>query len=144
MQVKEAMTCSVVCIQPSATLQEAAQKMRALDVGPLPICGDNDGLVGMLTDRDIIVRAVAEGKDPRKVRAQDVMTPNVIYCFEDQDVREAARLMREHQIRRLTVLNRGKRLVGIVSLGDLALETGDDELAGATLEAVSAPAGAGW
>ena len=70
------------------------------------------------------------------------MTPNIIYCFEDQDVTEAARLMKENQIRRLVVLSRDKRLVGIVSLGDLAVDTGDDELAGATLEAVSEPAGA--
>src|SRR5207248_8749950 len=124
---------------PSASLQEAAGKMKALDVGPLPVC-EGDQLVGMLTDRDITVRATAEALPPGLGRVQDVMTPDVVYCFEDQDVQEAARLMREHQIRRLVVLNRDKRLAGIVSLGDLAVETGDEKLAGETLERVSEPA----
>src|SRR5262249_18576538 len=113
--------------------------MKNLDVGPLPVCGDNDRLAGMLTDRDITVRAVAEGRDPRGTTVQEGMTPDVIYCFEDQDVREAARLMQERQVRPLVVLHRGKRLVGIVSLGDLAVETGDAKLAGSTLEQVSLP-----
>jgi CBS domain-containing protein len=143
MQVKEIMTRGVECTRPSATLQEAARKMRELDVGPLPVCGDNDRLVGMLTDRDITVRAVAEGQDPKTARVQDTMTPNILYVFEDQDVTEAARLMKENQIRRLVVLNRDKRLIGIVSLGDLAVDTRDEELAGSTLEAVSAPAAPG-
>jgi CBS domain-containing protein len=115
--------------------------MRDLDVGLLPVCGDNDRLVGMLSDRDITIRAVAEGQDPNKARIQDFMTPNLINVFEDQDVSDAARLMKQNQVRRLVVLNRDKRLVGIVSLGDLAVETGDEELAGTTLEAVSEPAG---
>lgn len=140
MQVSKAMTRGVECTRPHATLREAAQRMRDLDVGPLPVCGDNDRLVGMITDRDIIVRAVAEGHDPNTARVQDVMTPDIIYCFEDQNVSEAADLMKEHQVRRLAVLNRDKRLVGIISLGDLAVETGDDQLSGDTVEAVSAPA----
>jgi CBS domain-containing protein len=139
MKVSEAMTRGVECVSPETTLQEAARKMRDLDVGPLPICGD-DRLVGMITDRDITVRAVAEGRDPKTARVQDVMTPDVIYVFEDQDVSEAARLMEENQVRRLVVLNRDKRLVGIVSLGDLAVETGSERLAGKTLEGVSEPA----
>jgi CBS domain-containing protein len=106
--------------------------------GPLPVC-DNDRLAGLITDRDIAVRAVAEGCDPRTTTVKDVMTPDVVYCFEDQDVQEAAQLMREHQVRRLVVLNRDKRLVGIVSLGDLAVETGDEKLAAKTLEHVSLP-----
>jgi len=140
MQVKQVMTRGVECVSPSATLQDAACKMKQLDVGPLPVCGDNDRLVGMLTDRDITVRAVAEGLDPRKAQVRDVMTPNIIYCFEDQDVDEAARLMKDNQIRRLVVLNQDKRLTGIVSLGDLAVDTRDNYLAGQTLEAVSEPA----
>ena len=139
MQVKEVMTRGVECTRPGASLQEAARKMRDLDVGPLPVCGDNDRLVGMLTDRDITVRAVAEGQDPKTARVQDVMTPDVLYCFEDQDVAEAARLMEENQVRRLAVLNSDKRLVGIVSLGDLAVETGGSQVAGKTLEQVSQP-----
>jgi CBS domain-containing protein len=132
------MTPGVECIPPDSTLQDAARKMQALDVGPLPVC-DHDRLAGMLTDRDIVVRAVAEGRDPGSTRVRDVMTPEVVYCFEDQDVQEAARLMEQKQVRRLLVLNRDKRLVGIVSLGDLAVETGDEKLVGRTLEQVSLP-----
>jgi CBS domain-containing protein len=138
MFVRDVMTKGAECVTPSNSLQEAAQKMKNLDVGPLPVC-DNDRLVGMVTDRDIAVRAVADGCDPRATHVKDVMTPDIVYCFEDQDVKEAARLMKENQIRRLVVLNRDKRLVGIVSLGDLAVETGDEKLAGKTLEEVSLP-----
>jgi len=139
MQVKDVMTRGAECVKPTTSLQEAARKMKSLDVGPLPICGDNDRLVGMITDRDITVRAVAEGNDPRTTTVKDVMTPDVVYCFEDQDVREAACQMKDNQIRRLVVLNRDKRLVGIVSLGDLAVETGDRNLVGDALETVSMP-----
>jgi CBS domain-containing protein len=138
MQVSEVMTRGVECIRPEASLQEAAGRMKELDVGVLPVC-DNDRLVGMLTDRDITVRAVSDGHDPRNDRVRDVMTPEVFYCFENQDVSEAAELMRGKQVRRLPVLNRDHRLVGIVSLGDLAVETGNDELAGRTLEGISEP-----
>src|SRR5215472_188941 len=139
MQVREAMTRRVECIRPDAALREAADRMKALDIGSLPVC-DNDRLVGMLTDRDITVRATAEGLPPGLGQVRDVMTPDIVYCFEDQDVQEAARLMQEHQIRRLVVLNRDKRLAGIVSLGDLAVETGDEKVAGETLEQLSEPA----
>jgi len=142
MQVKEAMTRGVECVTPDCTLQQAAQKMKALDVGPLPVC-DHDRLAGMLTDRDIVLRAVADGRDPRTTHVRDVLTPEVVYCFEDQDVREAASLMKEKQIRRLLVLNRDKRLVGIMSLGDLAVDSGDERLTGQTLERISEPALAG-
>lgn len=138
MKVKEIMTRGAACARPGETLQQAAQKMRDLDVGPLPVCGDNDRLVGMVTDRDITVRAVAEGWDPGQKHVSDVMSPGVTYCFEDQDVDEAAKLMKEKQVRRLVVLDRDKRLTGIVSLGDLALE-GGKKLAGETLKKVSEP-----
>jgi CBS domain-containing protein len=139
MLVSEAMTRDAECTRPDATLQEAADRMNSLDVGSLPVC-DNDRLVGMITDRDITIRAVAGGDDPGAKRVRDAMTPGVFWCYEDQNVTEAARLMREKQVRRLPVLNRDKRLVGIVSLGDLAVDTGDEQLAGETLEAVSEPA----
>jgi CBS domain-containing protein len=142
MLVNEIMTRDVECIRPDTPLQEAARKMRDLNVGPLPICGDDDRLAGILTDRDITVRAVAEGKDPRTTPVRDIMSRGIVYCFEDQDVTQAARLMEEKQIRRVLVLNRDKRLVGIVSLGDLAVDTHDHELAGEALEAVSEPVGA--
>jgi CBS domain-containing protein/sporulation protein YlmC with PRC-barrel domain len=138
MQVKEIMTHQVEVVHPEATLWEAAQKMAALDIGPLPVC-KGDELVGMLTDRDITVRAVAEGLDPKTTRVYEVMTPEIIFTYEGEDIGLAAQLMTEHQIRRLVVLNRDKRLVGIVSLGDLAVHTGDVQQAGETLEAVSEP-----
>jgi len=138
MQLREIMTHEVEVIHPDATLQEAAQKMKGLDVGPLPVC-TGKRLEGMLTDRDITVRAVAEGRDPRTTKVQEVMTSEVVCAFEDQDITEAARLMEECQIRRVVVLNRDKQLVGIVSLGDLAVHTGDERQAGQTLERVSEP-----
>src|SRR5207244_6054723 len=94
---------------------------------------------GMITDRDIAVRSVSEGHDPRADHVSDVMTSQVHYCFEDQDVTEAAEIMRDKQIRRLPVLNRDKRLAGIVSLGDLAVEAGNEQLAGEALEGISEP-----
>jgi len=138
MKVNEVMTRRAECTRPEATLQEAAERMRALDVGSLPVC-ENDRLVGMLTDRDIIVRSIPEGHDPRKDHVRDVMTPELFYCFEDQDVTEVARLMKEKQVRRLPVLSRDKRLAGIVSLGDLAVEAGNEQLAGEALERISEP-----
>jgi CBS domain-containing protein len=143
MLLREVMTPHVEVIHPDATLTEAARKMKSLDVGPVPVC-DGDRLQGMLTDRDITIRATAEGRDPNTTRVREVMTPDVVYCFEDQDVREAADIMEHRQIRRLLILNRDKRLVGIVSLGDLATQTGDEELDSSelteTLSGVSAPA----
>jgi CBS domain-containing protein len=141
MRVNEIMTPAVECVSPNDSISAAAQKMKDLDVGALPICGDDDRLLGMITDRDITVRATAECCEPTSTCVRDVMTPNIVYVFDDQDVIEAAQLMKDNQIRRLPVLNRDKRLVGIVSLGDLAVDTHDEEMAGATLEAVSEPAG---
>ncbi len=138
MRVSDVMTRGVECTRPDATLQEAAAKMKSLDVGPLPVC-ENDRLVGMVTDRDITVRATAEGDAPTDVRVRDVMTPEVIYCFEDALVQDAARLMEEKQVRRLVVLNHDQRMVGIISLGDLAVETGDEQLTGSALEGISEP-----
>ena len=140
MQVKQVMTPNVECTQPTATLSDAARKMRDFDIGPLPVCSDDDRLAGMITDRDIAVRAVADGLDPRTTMVRDVMTPTIIYCYEDQDVSDAAHMMEQNQIRRLVVLNRDKRMVGILSLGDVAVDAGDEQLAGHTLEAVSEPA----
>jgi CBS domain-containing protein len=130
------MTRGVEMIAPEATLQQAAKKMQRLDVGPLPVC-DGEQLVGMLTDRDITVRAVAEGCGPKTTAVREAMTPDIAYCFEDQDVHEAARVMEQCQIRRLPILNRAKRLVGIVSLGDLAVSVGAQTVAGEVLEQVS-------
>jgi CBS domain-containing protein len=138
MQLKDVMTHEVEVIHPDATLAEAAQKMKELNVGPLPVC-DGEHVVGMLTDRDITVRATASGGSPTQIRVRDVMTRDVVYGFEEQDIGDAARLMEEKQIRRLVVLNRDKKLVGIVSLGDLAVDA-NQQLAGEVLERVSEPA----
>ena len=138
MQLRDVMTRDVEVIHPDAAVEEAAERMEALDVGLLPVC-DGRRLVGMITDRDITVRAVAAGVGPGEAKVRDVMTPEVAYAFEDQDVREAERIMRDCQIRRLPILDRDKRLVGIVSLGDLAVEA-DERRAGKTLERISEPA----
>jgi CBS domain-containing protein len=140
MRVKEVMTSEVAVIDADCMLYEAAARMKSLDIGPLPVC-QNGRLVGMLTDRDITVRATAEGEDPKVIRVRDIMTPEVHYCCEDDLVSEAVLIMQEHQIRRLLVLNHDRELVGVVTLGDLAVQTQDDLLAGQTLEQVSEPAG---
>ncbi len=138
MRIKDIMTPSPECIAPEESVQEAARKMRNLDVGPLPVC-ENDRLAGMITDRDIVVRAVAEGRNPQTTKVREVMTPEVLYCYDDQDFEEAAGKMRVHQVRRLLVLNRDARLVGIVSLGELATETHDPRKSGEVLQDVSEP-----
>lgn len=136
MQLREVMTRDVEVIRPESTLVEAARKMKELDVGPMPVCDDNK-IVGMITDRDIATRAVAEGRDPKRTAVREVMTRDVVYCFEEEDVTQAARVMQQHKIRRLLVLNRERELAGIVSLGDLAVESGAEQLAAETLEDVS-------
>ncbi|MDE3083757.1 MAG: CBS domain-containing protein [Verrucomicrobiota bacterium] len=135
MKIQEIMTPDARCIDPDATLAEVAQVMRELDVGAVPVC-DHDRLAGILTDRDIVVRAVAGGRDPNRTTARETMTEGIVYAFDDEDVDEAARIMEENKIRRLPVLNRAKRLVGIISLGDLAMEAGPD-LSGETLKEIS-------
>lgn len=130
------MTPHVERIQKDLTVQEAAQKMKTLNVGMIPVY-DDDRLVGMLTDRDIAIRAVAEGRNPDSTPINTIMTPEVLYCYEDQTIDDAAKLMEEQQIRRLIVLNRDKRLVGIVSLGDLATHGGSKQAASEALEKIS-------
>jgi CBS domain-containing protein len=139
MQLKEIMTPNVETIHPKDPIREAARKMKSLDVGSLPVC-DNRKMLGMVTDRDITIRAVAEGRDPDSTQVSEAMTSNLIYCFEDQDVEEAAKVMEQQQIRRLPILDREKRLVGIVSLGDLAVRGTSDKMSGEVLEEISEPA----
>jgi CBS domain-containing protein len=135
MLIREVMTRQVEFITPDETLQSAAVKMKELGVGPLPVC-ENAGVVGMLTDRDITVRAVAEGRNPKTTKVRDVMSGELICCFADQEVEVAAHLMCSQQIRRVLVLDRDKQLVGIVSLSDLALESASPERAGEILQDV--------
>jgi CBS domain-containing protein len=139
MKVKDIMTSNVECVWPEDTLQEAALKMKEMGIGPLPVC-DRLHIVGMLTDRDIAIRGVAAGRDPQSTKVRDVMTCEVIRCFEDEEVEEAERLMQSRQVRRILVVNRDERLVGILSLGDLAAETGNPQRVGEVLQDVSEPA----
>lgn len=118
-QVKDVMTPSFKFMAPDSPVSQVAQQMRELDCGFMPLA-ENDKMVGMITDRDITIRAVAEGKNPADCKARDIMTPKTYYCYDDQDVEEVCNNMGEIQVRRLPVVNRQKRLVGIVSMGDLA------------------------
>lgn len=138
MKVREIMTQDVETISPQATLQEAAERMSAVDAGALPVV-DQDAVIGILTDRDIAVRGVAEGRDTASSKVGDIMSGEVVFCYEDEEVEQAAALMAGNQVRRLVVLDRDKRLSGIVSLGDLALDTPDALMTGRVLQQVSQP-----
>ena len=134
MRISEVMTRDVRIAAPTDSIQHAARVMASDDFGSLPV-GEGDRLVGMLSDRDIAVRAVAQGLSPSDCTVSDVMSGDVKYVFEDETVEEAARIMGELQVRRLPVLNRDKRLVGIVSLGDLAVSRAKP--AGDALQSIS-------
>jgi CBS domain-containing protein len=136
MEICNVMTRDVKIASPEDTLQHAAKLMEKIDFGLLPV-GENDRLVGMLSDRDITVRAVARGLAPDRCKVRDVMSRDVKYVYEDESIEDAARNMSDLQVRRLPVLNRDKRLVGIVSLGDLALT--EPEPAGDALTSISQP-----
>jgi CBS domain-containing protein len=136
MIVKKCMSTKVSLGRPDMTLLEAAKQMRDGDFGFLPI-EKNDRLVGIITDRDIAVRGVAEGYDPNKVKVSDIMSEKVLYCYEDQSLDEVAQNLAENKIRRLPVLNRQKRLVGVLSLGDLAQANINPKQLEATLGRIS-------
>jgi CBS domain-containing protein len=138
MKVKNVMTPAPQCVGPDTPVKEAARQMRSLNVGVLPVCS-NDRIVGMVTDRDLAMRTLAEECDIDQACVRDAMTPQVVYCFEDDEVQGAAQKMEERQVRRLPVVNKDKRLVGIVSLGDIATRVRDDRLSGEVLECVSEP-----
>ena len=138
MKVSDAMTPEVQLCTPDDTLRDAAQAMAALGVGLLPVT-DNDRLVGMISDRDIAIRGIAMGRGPEG-RVGDVMTADVKYCYDDQDLDEVSANMGEIQVRRLPVLNRNKQLVGIIALGDIALIQGGNGT-GAALCGISRPGG---
>src|SRR5687768_8650194 len=128
MKISDAMTRDVRMVRPDQTIREAARLMAELDIGALPV-QDNDRLVGMITDRDIAVRAVADGRGA-DTRIGDVMSSEIKYCYEDQTIEEVTRNMGELRLRRLPVMNRNKRLVGILSLGDLAIDEEASDEAG--------------
>ena len=136
MKVNEIMTRNVEFIQPNDSLQLAARKMRDRDIGFLPVY-EGDELIGVVTDRDIAVRAIASDLNPDAILGRELVTSPVVYCFEDQNVEDAARLMGDNQIRRLVVLDRkNNQMVGVVSLGDLA-RTVKEKTAEKTLENIS-------
>jgi CBS domain-containing protein len=121
MKVSDVMSRDVEVLDPNLSVHEASRRMAKRDAGSMPV-GEHDRLVGMLTDRDVVVRVVAENRNPAVTRVRDAMTPEVEWCFADDDLDTVAAHMSERKIRRLPVVNRDKRLVGIVSLGDLARE----------------------
>ena len=138
-RVTNLMTPQAEVISPDATAEDAASVMKTLDIGVLPVC-DEEGLVGILTDRDLVVRVLAAKRDPKAMLVGEAMTPSVVYCFEDDDVERAALVMAGQQIRRLPVLDRNRKLVGIISIGDIAVQ-GQSQLGGEVLEEVSQPTG---
>lgn len=138
MKVHDAMTADVQLVTPDQSIREAAQLMAEQDIGAVPV-GENDRLVGMITDRDIAVRAVAQGDGP-DTKIGEVMSDEVLYCFEDEDLNDAAQSMGDSQVRRLPVLNRDKRLVGILSISDLS-RAEDASCTGNAIADISSPGG---
>ena len=136
MKISEIMTRDPELIDPTSSIRDAAQRMKNEDIGALPV-GENDRLIGMVTDRDITMRAVAEDRPPSSTSVREVMSEKIYYCFEDDDVEDAAKCMADNQVRRLPILNRDKRLTGIVSLADLA--QAGEECETIALEGVSEP-----
>jgi len=134
-QLKDVMSRDVKMVAPETTIREAAQQMRDGDFGMLPVA-ENDRMIGAISDRDIAVRAVADDKGP-ETPVRDVMSRGICWAYEDDSVDVAARLMSERQVRRLPVVDRDKRLVGIVSIGDFAVEPEDREPAAEALSGIS-------
>lgn len=137
MKVRQVMTPDARWVSTDTTLTEAARVMQELNVGALPVVGD-DQLAGLITDRDIVVRAIAQGRNPSNTKVHEAMSSGLLYIYEDQEADEAAKLMELHSIRRLPVLNRDRRLAGMISLGDLAVET-EPDVSGEILRHVSSP-----
>lgn len=136
-QLRELMTRDVKVIAPDMTIGDAAKKMREGNFGMMPV-GENDRMIGTISDRDIVIRAVAEGMD-FSTKVRDVMSKGIAWAYEDETVEEAAKIMSERQVRRLPVVNRDKRLVGIVALGDIAVERSEIEPAAEALSEISKP-----
>ena len=138
MYVKQVMTSNVNYVAPDALIPVVARLMRDEDIGSVPVA-ENDRLIGMITDRDLVVRLLADGGDLSAARARDVMSPKILYCVEDQSVDDVLNNMADNQVRRLPVINRQKRLVGMVSLGDLSRAA--DKRAGSALREITQPNG---
>jgi CBS domain-containing protein len=136
-KLKDVMSHDVQVISPDDTIQDAAQHMRKGNYGMMPV-GENDRMIGAISDRDIAIRAVADGKGP-STTVREVMSERIVWAYEDDSVDDAVKLMSKHQIRRLPIVNADKRLVGIVALGDFAVESADIEAAGEALAEISKP-----
>ncbi|VTZ21463.1 CBS domain-containing protein YhcV [Methylocella tundrae] len=136
MKIKKIMHKGVEWVSPDTPVMALAKKMQQLDIGAIPI-GENDRLIGMVTDRDITVRGVANGKDLSRLTARDVMTAGIIYCRDNEDVDDVARIMESKQVRRLPVIDANKRMVGMISLGDVS-HAASQKIAADVTRAVSA------
>jgi CBS domain-containing protein len=136
MKVNEMMTTDVCVVSPNNTLRDAAMLMEKMDIGSLPV-GANDRLVGIITDRDIAIRAVAQGKSP-DTTVQEAMSTDIKYCYDDEDIDHVARNMADLELRRMPVVNRNKRLVGVVSLSNFAY-SGNRKVSDKLLKGVAAP-----
>jgi CBS domain-containing protein len=137
MKVRDVMHPGVHWVEPGTSILEIAKVMRDQDIGAIPV-GQNDRLVGMITDRDIVCRGIAEGFDCSTMTAQDVMSSGIIYCRDEEELDDAIRIMEQHEVRRLPVINQDKRMVGILSLGDIS-HAAPQQLSGEVLQSVSAP-----
>lgn len=135
MHVREAMSKKPVFLPPTTSIKVAAAKMKELDCGFIPV-GENDKLIGAVTDRDIVLRTLAEGKDPSKATLKDVMSEKVEFCFENEDLNKTIEHMKSKQIHRLVVLNEDKRMTGILTLGDIARKSHDTEKCGEAVEGI--------
>jgi CBS domain-containing protein len=138
MRLRDIMTRDVQTVSPQARIPEVARKMREFDVGVIPV-SDGNQIVGMITDRDITLRVIAEGRHTDQVQARDIMSKPVVFGLESEDIGDAVRIMEEQQIRRLIVMDRNQRMVGIVSTGDLAVKGANEELTGEVIERISEP-----
>ena len=136
MKVKDAMHKGVEWVAPTTTVLDLAKMMQKHDIGAIPI-GENDKLIGMVTDRDIVCRGLTNGKDISKVTAREIMTPAIIWCHADEDLDDATRIMENKKVRRLPVIDKNKRMVGMLSLGDVS-HAGKSKISGEVLQAVSA------
>lgn len=139
MKAKEIMTSDFEMIEATSPLTAASQKMKSLNVGVLPI-REGTKLIGLVTDRDIVVRGLAEKRDPSSTQVKDIVSSHLACCSEEDDVEDAAKLMKEKKVRRLIVCDQNRTPTGIISLGDIAAKAKQDQLAGATLESISEPA----
>jgi len=135
MKVKDAMHEGVTWVGPDTKIGELARSMRDEGIGAIPV-GENDRLIGMVTDRDIAIKGFADGRDPASLTARDVMNGPILYCRTEEDIDDAARLMEQHQVRRLPVIDENKRMVGMLSLGDIA-SAGGRELTGELTQSVA-------